>query len=240
VFGGSSDQARYEGQAVMTKHTTWAEAHEFFAERAAIAEFDGGLSRAEAEVQAASELYDLLLDSAEGVVAELYRAMRVKMHPRLASTLKVAGLPTEPGGDWGIDWVTFENETFRPSDRNERGKPSIIVAVRHFAEVLDLVACSLADHTMQTRLGVGDLVGHSALAFAHENCAPLIIFNDLLAWLQADRAGCVIVDWRCLKDQLDGLKIICDDAMANRLHSVTRGNFNPPKIASIKGLRHVA
>jgi hypothetical protein len=39
----------------MTQHLTWEDIHEFFAERAALRQFDGGEPRAVAEANAVSE-----------------------------------------------------------------------------------------------------------------------------------------------------------------------------------------
>ena len=66
-----------------------------FNERAAILEYDNGLTRDEAEAQAVRELVDQLQERTQpqtGIVAELAGADRRRSHPDLAEVLAALGL----------------------------------------------------------------------------------------------------------------------------------------------------
>jgi hypothetical protein len=224
----------------MTQKHSWEDVHAYYNERAAHRQFDGGEPRAVAEANAVSETYDWLLDEATGVVAELHRAQRTKALSSLAAVLSTEGLPIELGGDWGVGFAVFGIDTYRPRDPGEQGDTCIIVAIREHSTVFDLVGCRLRDRLQRTRLGVGEIVGESAIALAYETGQPLIIYSDVVAWLRADRAGVVVVDWRWIDNQFDGLRIVCDDSTAKHVRRIARNSLNPPRLVSLKGRRHVA
>jgi len=88
--------------------------HAVFAERAAIREFDdGGLSRAEAEKQTLSEIYNVLIDGIpSGVLGELIAADRLRRDMRIVAEVESSfGHVRFP---WGLGWVVADGQGYRP------------------------------------------------------------------------------------------------------------------------------
>src|ERR1700729_3165900 len=86
-----------------------------FNERAAILEYDNGLTRDEAEAQAVRELVDQLQERAQrqtGIVAELVGADRRRSHAALAEVLGALGLADVQAPAWGFDAVVPEDATY--------------------------------------------------------------------------------------------------------------------------------
>ena len=88
-----------------------------FNERAAILEYDNGLSRAEAEAQAVRELVDRLHEQPQpptGIVAELADADRRRSRPGLAELLAALGLDDVRAPAWGFDAVVARRRHLPP------------------------------------------------------------------------------------------------------------------------------
>ena len=101
-----------------------------FNERAAILEYDNGLTRDEAEAQAVRELVDQLQERTRpqtGIVAELAGADRRRSHPDLAEVLVALGLADVRAPAWGFDAVVPEGDTYRPAGPDEAGHQAVIV-----------------------------------------------------------------------------------------------------------------
>ena len=94
------------------------------AERAAILEYDCGLPRAEAEAQALREMCEQASD-ASGILGELVKAERYRLHPDLASVLGDLGLSDVRGPAWGFDHVVPSRKPIvRQITRSPRLPPS--------------------------------------------------------------------------------------------------------------------
>ena len=99
-----------------------------FDERAAILEYDGGLSRADAESQALREICDLRLAAGfPGILGELVQADRRRAHPDIAPVLAAFGLASVRGPVWGFGHVVADGETYRPATDGETAHAAFIV-----------------------------------------------------------------------------------------------------------------
>src|SRR4029434_2524059 len=95
-------------------------------ERAAILEYDGGLSRAEAEKQALGEIYNVIYDGIPpGIMGELETADQVRRDMRVAGEAEATfGHVRFP---WGFGWVVADGKTYRPAARDEPSSTDFIV-----------------------------------------------------------------------------------------------------------------
>jgi hypothetical protein len=219
-----------------------------FNERAAILEYDNGLTRDEAEAQAVRELVDRLQEGTRpqtGIVAELAGADRRRSHPDLAEVLVALGLADVHAPAWGFDAVVPEGDTYRPARSDEGGHQAVIVpAVRSATEdggVVDLVAQGLKSGRMLSRLGAAALLGSDEIERARQSEDPLIVFNNPLSWLRGHTRGVVIINWQEAGRELEGVEtLLCRKDLAERLHEVTRHCWPVPTVAVAGGLRHAA
>jgi hypothetical protein len=209
-----------------------------FAERAAILEYDHGMTRADAEAQALQEIRDHRLDAGvPGILSELARADRRRRHP----------------DDLGLHWsipsygyghVVADGETYRPALDDEPAHAALIVPAVEDGGVVDLVACTVLPQRMRSRLGVAAVVGLEEIELARETEAPLLVFDNTIRWLLCGNAhGAVIVDWKRAIGELEGVKVImCSISMATRLHDATRRCWPRPTIAFAQSekMRHAA
>lgn len=211
-----------------------------FAERAAILEFDCGLSRAEAEAQALREMCDQLpIPAPQGVLGELVEADRW----RRALPADAAGLVTSARLPWGFGWVVMEGDQYRPADRDEPATAAFVVPAIADGAMVDLAAQSLALCGIKSRLGAAEVVGAAEVEEARESGEPLYVSASLPQWLRGGCRGCVIVDWRRAAHALDGVRIfLCAEAAAPRLRELTRNFFPAPLVAvpAQKDNRHAA
>jgi hypothetical protein len=215
-----------------------------FNERAAILEYDNGLTRDEAEAQAVRELVNQLQERAQrqtGVVAELAGADRRRLHPDLAEVLAALGLADVRAPAWGFDAVVPEGDTYRPANRDEIGHQAVIVPATEDGVVVDLVAQGLNSGRMLPRLGATALIGSDEIEQARQSKEPLIVFNNALPWLHGRTRGVVIVNWKEAGRELEGVEtLLCRKDLAGRLHEATRHCWPVPTIAVARELRHAA
>jgi hypothetical protein len=216
-----------------------------FNERAAILEYDNGLTRNEAEAQAVRELVDQLQEAGTplqtGIVAELAGADHRRSHPDLREVLAALGLAGVRAPAWGFDAVVPVNDVYRPAGPNEPGHQAVIVPATEGGAMVDLVAQGLNSGRMLTRLGATTLLGSDAIEQARQSKEPLIVFNNVLPWLRGHTRGVVVVNWHEAGRELDGVKtLLCRNDLAGRLHEATRHCWPVPTIAVAGGLRHAA
>lgn len=207
-----------------------------FEERAAVLEFDGGLSRAEAERRASADTYDELVGRgchARGILGELIRADAQRRAPALEHALQALGLVGVRAPLWGFGHVVAEGDLWRPVGEGEPGMAAVIVPASEEGRVVDLVAQILGDGRMLARLGLVDLLGLDTLETARSNGEPLLVFGDVLAWLRGNGRGVVMLDWHHAHRHLDGLAaLLCSERTAPSLHRATRRCRPTPTIAT--------
>ena len=209
-----------------------------FEERAAVLEFDGGLSRAEAERQALAEIYHALAacgGSAGGMLGELIRANAQRQAPALEEALHALGLAGVRAPLWGFGSVVAEQDTWRPARDEEVGMAAAIVPVCEEGAIVDLVAQRLGDGRLLSRLGLVDLLGWDELQKARDSGAPLLVYGDVLTWLRGQGRGAVLLDWRAAHRHLDGVAtLLCSARIAPRLHRATRRCRPLPTVAVLR------
>ena len=213
-----------------------------FAERAAILEFDGGLTRAEAEKQALAEIYNVLIDGIpSGVLGELIAADRLRRDMRIVAEVESSfGHVRFPRG---LGWVVADRQSYRPADRVEQASTAFIVPALADGCVVDLVAQTFGLKGIRSRLGVASLVGSDDVEAARTNGQPLYVFSSIPQWLKGGGRGAVVVDWQHAAHELDGVPaILCSASVADRLYAVTRQCVPAPVIAtpSDSGVRRAA
>ncbi len=213
-----------------------------FAERAAILEFDGGLTRAEAEKQALAEIYNMLIDGIpSGVLGELVAADRVRRDARVAGEAEATfGHVRFP---WGFGWVVADGNSYRPADRKEQASTAFVVPAVTDGCVVDLVAQTFSVKGIRSRLGVTAVLGADDIEAARTNGQPLYVFSSIPQWLKGGGRGAVVVDWQRAAHELEGVPaILCSASVADRLYAVTRQCVPAPVIAtpSNKEARHAA
>ena len=205
-----------------------------FEERAAILEFDNGMTRAAAESQALREILDLKLAvDPPGILGELARASRRRHHPDLAPVLAALGLANVRGPAWGFAHVVADGENYRPAlDDAEPAHAALIVPAVKDGGVDDLVACTIVPRRMRSRLGVAAVVGFDEIGRARVNGRPLFVFNDSLAWLHGGALGVAVVDWARTVEIFDGIPLLmCSASMVDRLKQATANCWQPPTVA---------
>jgi hypothetical protein len=216
----------------------------YFNERAAILEYDNGLTRYEAEAQAIRELVDQLqvgVQPETGIVAELAGADRRRSHPDLAEVLTALGLADVRVPAWGFDAVVPEGDTYRPAEADEAGHQAVIVPATEDGAVVDLVAQGLNSGRMLPRLGAATVLGSEEIERVRQSDDPLIVFNNALLWLRGHTRGVVVVNWQIAGQELEGVEtLLCRNDLAERLHEATRRCWPVPTIAVAGGLRHAA
>jgi hypothetical protein len=215
-----------------------------FEERGAILEYDGGLSRADAESQALREIYDRrITDRPAGILGELGRADLLRRHPDLADVLTALGLADVQGPAWGFGHVVADGDTFRPAIDGETAHASFIVPAVEDGGVVDLIACTVSPRRQRSRLGVAAVVGLEEIELARKIEAPLLVFDDAIRWLCGDAHGAVVVDWERAARDIEGVKVLmCSASLATRLHDATRRCWPRPTIAfaQLETMHHAA
>ena len=208
------------------------------AERAAILEFDGGLSRGDAEAQAISEALDRARGQApSGILGELLGADRRLRDPEMTALNAALGLHGPLM--YGFGFAVAEGDTWRPAQVDEQGKAAVIVPAIRDGRLVDLVAQSLSSGRMLSRFGVATILGADQVAPALGRGA-LYIFKDAVQWLRGGALGVVVLDWRRVGEELDGVpRLLCSAEIATKLYNATRGCFPRPIIATPE-LAHAA
>jgi hypothetical protein len=209
-----------------------------FEERAAVLEFDGGLSRAEAERRALADIYQALLGCrgrARGILDELIRADARRRAPALEEALQALGLAGVRAPLWGFGHGVAEQDTWRPAGGDESAMAALIVPACEDGALVDLVAQQLADGRLLSRLGAVDLLGWDELQTARDSGGPLLVYRDILTWLRGHGRGTVLLDWRSAHRHLDGLAtLLCNERSAPFLHRATRRCRPVPTIGILR------
>lgn len=209
-----------------------------FAERAAVLEFDSGLSRAEAERRALADTYDELAGCggrARGILGELIRADAQRRAPALEEALHALGLAEVRAPLWGFGSVVAEQGTWRPAGDEEAGMAAAIVPACEDGAIVDLVAQTLGDGRLLNRLGLVDLLGWDELQKARDSGDPLLVYGDVLTWLRGHARGAVLLDWRRAHRHLDGLAtLLCSARIAPFVHRATRRCRPLPTVAVLR------
>ena len=213
------------------------------AERAAILEFDQGMTRADAESQALREIYDRRIAAGyPGIIpGELIQADQRRRHPDLAPVLAALGLDNVRGPAWGFGHVVADGETYRPAIDGETAHAAVIVPAVEDGGIVDLVACTVSPRRMRSRHGVAAVVGLDEIERALDANTPLYVFDDTIRWLRGDTRGAVMVDWDRAPREIEGVKtLICSAALAPSLHDATRRCWPRPTIAVVREARRHA
>jgi len=201
----------------------------FYDERAAIVEYDGGLSRAEAEAQAVSETYDAITQNerlCRGILGELITATSRRFHQHENHDFEGVRAPA-----WGFDLVVIEGATYRPALSGEPGASALIVPACEDGKIIDLVAQGLTSGRMLPRMDVATVVGADEIEIARERGQPLLIFSNAMSWLKGGCRGAVIIDWRQAGHSLDGTEVIhCSISIAGEIYKATRRCWPQPRI----------
>jgi hypothetical protein len=217
-----------------------------FEERAAVLEFDGGLSRAEAERRVLADICDELAacgGRADGILGELIRADVRRHTPALEEAVQALGLAGTRAPLWGFGHVVAEQGTWRPAGEEEAAMAAVIVPACEEGAIVDLVAQCLASGRMLSRLGLACLLGADEVERARDSDNPLPVFGDATAWLRGHGRGTVIVDWHRAPARLDGVRVLlCGETLAPALHRATRRCRPLPTIAvpRLTEARHAA
>ena len=101
--------------------------------------------------------------------------------------------------------------------------------------IVDLVAQSLGDGRLLTRLGLVDLLGWDELQMARDSGDPLLVYGDVLTWLRGHGRG--LCSWTGARAHrhLDGLAtLLCSERTAPFLHRATRRCRPVPTIAVLR------
>ena len=223
---------------------TWQDVQADFNERAAILEYDNGLTRDEAEAQAVRELVDKLQTASRsqtGIVAELVGAARGRSHQDLAEVLVALGLADVRAPVWGFDAVVPEEDTYRPARADEDGHQAVIVPAVDDGIVVDLAAQGLNSGRMLSRLGAATVIGSDEIELARQSDDALIVFNNATSWLRGHTRGVVVLNWQEAGRELEGVEtLFCRKGQAERLYEATRNCWPVPTIAMVGELRHAA
>ena len=209
-----------------------------FEERAAVLEFDGGLTRAEAEQRALADIYRELLGCrgrTRGLLDELIRADARRHASALEEALQALGLASVRAPLWGFGHVVAEQDTWRPAGDEEPAMAALIVPACEEGAVVDLVAQRLGDGRVLSRLGVVDLLGWDNLQIARDSGGPLLVYHDVLTWLRGHGRGTVVLNWRSAHRHLDGVgTLLCSERTAPFLHRATKRCRPVPTIGILR------
>ena len=138
-----------------------------FVERAAVLEYDGGLSRAEAERQASGEILDArFAEPVDGILGELAAAASLRCRPEI--DIALADLRGCRAMAWGPGWIAPAGRGYRPAEQGEPWHPAIIVPAVDDGGVVDLVAQDLATGRLLSRLDVAAIIGADEVEAARD------------------------------------------------------------------------
>jgi len=215
-----------------------------FVERAAIAEFDGGLSRRDAERLAIDEMLEPIRTQRDGILGEIIETTRRRVDLSFThqAALETLGLMGCRAPAWGFADVVAEGRTYRPAASGEPGRAAVIVAATADGALVDLVAQEIRGGQLRTRLDVAAIVGADEIERVNLTGRPLIVFATLAGWLRGGCCGVVVVDWSRAGAELDGRAqtILAPHSLARRLHDATARCWPRPLVAVPAEARHAA
>lgn len=207
-------------------------------ERAALLEFSGGISRADAERQALAELADRLRSDPNrqprGILGELIAADARRQHPELAPVVAALDLAGRCAPAWGVGHIVADGRCYRPADLSEtNARAALIVPATEEGSLSDLVSQDLETGRLRSRLDIAALVGLDEVEAAKTRGLPVVVLRDLAQWIRADCRGAVVVRWEQVGQVFDGVPAILSAAdLAARLHNATSRCWPRPVIAT--------
>lgn len=218
-----------------------------FEERAGILQYNAGLTRADAETRTRAEIYDAVVANGLadlGILGELVAANHRRHLPEVEEILHQLGLAGRAAPAWGFGHVIDEGGgIYRPAESVETECEAATIVPSFVDGLEDLVAHGLRSRRTLTRLGLATVVGATEIDKARDNEGPLLVFNDPLAWLRGNTHGIVVIDWKNIGAELEGVRaLICSLAIAPRLYKATRRCWPRPVVATPprKDLQHAA
>jgi len=218
-----------------------------FEERVGILQYEAGMTRANAETRARAEIYDTVVANGVadlGIVGELAAANRRRHLPEVEVILHQVGLASCAAPAWGVGHVIDEDGgIYRPAEPGETESEAAAIVPSFVDGLEDLVAHGLRSRRTLTRLGLAAVVGAIEIDNAREQDQPLLVFSDPLAWLRGDTHGIVVIDWKHIGAELEGVRaLICLPTIAPQLHQATRCCWPRPVVATPprKDLQHAA
>jgi hypothetical protein len=196
-------------------------------ERAALM---GSMPAAIADFVDRQRLQDLRPD---GILGDLLEAERNTRHPQVRLTLKAMGMLGRRSLLWGVLPIVAVGKGWRSALPDEQGEWAFIAPAFDRHGLADLVAEGMRSRKLRRRLGAALLVGAEQIDLARETGDPLFVFPSLVSWLQGHCLGCVVIDWRAVGSELEGVRsIICSAADARRLYHATARCWPRPIIGS--------
>ncbi len=207
-------------------------------ERAALLEFQEGMTRADADRQALAELADRLRSDPRrqprGILGELIAADARRWHAELAPALAALGLIDRRAPAWGVSHIIPDGRCYRPADSGEAGaRAALIAPATEEGTLADLVSQDLKTGRLRSRLDVAAIVGLDSVEAAKVNGVPLVVHRNLGQWLRGDCRGAVVIRWERAGHALDGVPAILSTAdLAARLHNATSRCWPRPVIAT--------
>lgn len=206
------------------------------AERAAILQFDNGLSREAADSQALDEyLARTGLDALPlpGIYGEIDRAAKRRQEPLFQDVNRRLKLDRTTVDPWGWDYVRVDGSVYRPAPSDDKGHVAIIAPCFDlYGDLADLVAHGIQTGRQVTRLGAAEILGLEAVEVAKETGGTLFVYRDAYMWLVGHGCGAVVLDWVSVPDTLSGVAtMLCHRDTAPKLYAATRDCWPIPEIA---------
>ncbi len=210
-------------------------------ERAAVLEFDNGMTRAEAERQAIEEALERGPQPLPGILWELVDASRRRLHPDIDRELAALGLTGGRAPLWGIADVIEVDGCYQPAAPGE-GRAAFIAPAIDGEALVDLVAHGVNSGRLLTRLGAAPLLGADEIERSLSTDMPLYVFDGVPQWLRGQTRGVVPIDWQVIGREIEGVHtLICGRSIAPRLYAATMRCWPTPTIATPdEELRHAA
>ena len=155
------------------------------------------------------------------LLGELIRAHRIARGEELAQALNACSLRQIGRPMWGVDFVQVTPHNYEPAPG---GHAALIVAHVEDGAILDLVATGFATRISRTREGICTALGIDHIDRARDSEGQLRLFADPLEWLQHNRQGACVIDWRAVRHVLaDVPAIACSsDMLAARVEKALR------------------
>jgi len=169
---------------------------------------------------------------------ELVAAYETGRRKDLAPLLDASGLRST-GRPILLERVTCDAHQWAP---DPAGKPAIITPFFEDGRLVDLVATSIETRASRTRMGVCTCLGVEHIDHARESGEALWLYSDPMEWLQHDRQGACVIDWRAARFDLADLNdITCsNDKLAIRVDRAFRQPVTMPTLFVPEATNHHA